>query len=230
MPNTVSTSYCSSRRTIASPQLGPPAGADVRDSAPSGVASAMRGAYRLRWVSDAALIERAEELLAAQYERVGALLPEGCAPFDAHTHLGLDEDGHTLSVAAAPAPHGRGRRVRRERLRAQRARPRAGLPRAQRPRARVGRRGAGPAVPVRAAEPRRGSARRGRALPRPRARAASSCTRARRRSASTIRSSRPSSRWRTSDACRCSSMPAAACRRACRCSSGTSPSATPTRR
>jgi len=51
-------------------------------------------------VSEAALIQRAEELLAAQHERVGALLPAGCAPFDAHTHLGLDEDGHTLSVAA----------------------------------------------------------------------------------------------------------------------------------
>ena len=50
-------------------------------------------------MSEAALIQRAEELLAAQYERVGALLPAGCAPFDAHTHLGLDEDGHTLSVA-----------------------------------------------------------------------------------------------------------------------------------
>jgi len=50
-------------------------------------------------VSEAALIQRAEELLAAQHERVGALLPAGCAPFDAHTHLGLDEDGHTLSVA-----------------------------------------------------------------------------------------------------------------------------------
>src|SRR6185295_11409737 len=82
-----------SRRTTASPQLGPPAGADVRDSVPSGVASAMRGAYRLRSVSEAALIQRAEELLAAQHERVGALLPAGCAPFDAHTHLGLDEAG-----------------------------------------------------------------------------------------------------------------------------------------
>jgi predicted TIM-barrel fold metal-dependent hydrolase len=50
-------------------------------------------------VSEAALIQRAEELLAAQSERVTALLPAGCAPFDAHTHLGLDEDGHTLSVA-----------------------------------------------------------------------------------------------------------------------------------
>ncbi len=48
-------------------------------------------------MSEAALIQRAEELLAAQYERVTALLPEGCAPFDAHTHLGLDEDGHSLS-------------------------------------------------------------------------------------------------------------------------------------
>src|SRR6185295_10770816 len=88
-----------SRRTTASPQLGPPAGADVRDSVPSGVASAMRGAYRLRSVSEAALIQRAEELLAAQYERVSALLPAGCTVFDAHTHLGLDEDGHELSVA-----------------------------------------------------------------------------------------------------------------------------------
>jgi predicted TIM-barrel fold metal-dependent hydrolase len=43
-------------------------------------------------------MERAEELLAAQGERVASLLPEGCEPFDAHTHLGLDEDGHTLSV------------------------------------------------------------------------------------------------------------------------------------
>jgi predicted TIM-barrel fold metal-dependent hydrolase len=50
-------------------------------------------------VSEAALIQRAEELLAAQYERVSALLPAGCALFDAHTHLGLDEDGHALSVA-----------------------------------------------------------------------------------------------------------------------------------
>jgi uncharacterized protein len=49
-------------------------------------------------VSEAALIQRAEELLAAQYGRVTALLPAGCAPFDAHTHLGLDEDGHALSV------------------------------------------------------------------------------------------------------------------------------------
>jgi uncharacterized protein len=49
-------------------------------------------------VSDVALIERAEELLAAQGERVASLLPEGCRPFDAHTHLGLDEDGHSLSV------------------------------------------------------------------------------------------------------------------------------------
>jgi predicted TIM-barrel fold metal-dependent hydrolase len=48
-------------------------------------------------LSEAALIERAAELLDAQYERVTALLPEGCAPFDAHTHLGLDEDGHALS-------------------------------------------------------------------------------------------------------------------------------------
>ena len=58
----------------------------------------MRGAYRLRQVSEAALIERAEELLATQYERVTALLPGGCRPFDAHTHLGLDEDGHALSL------------------------------------------------------------------------------------------------------------------------------------
>ena len=50
-------------------------------------------------MSDVALIERAEELLAGQAERVASLLPEGCAPFDAHTHLGLDEDGHELSVA-----------------------------------------------------------------------------------------------------------------------------------
>ena len=49
-------------------------------------------------MSDVALIERAEELLAAQGESVAALLPAGCAPFDAHTHLGLDEDGHSLSV------------------------------------------------------------------------------------------------------------------------------------
>ena len=49
-------------------------------------------------MSDGALIARAEELLAAQGARVAALLPEGCEPFDAHTHLGLDEDGHTLSV------------------------------------------------------------------------------------------------------------------------------------
>jgi predicted TIM-barrel fold metal-dependent hydrolase len=48
-------------------------------------------------LSEAALIERAVELLEAQCERVTALLPEGCAPFDAHTHLGLDEDGHALS-------------------------------------------------------------------------------------------------------------------------------------
>ena len=57
----------------------------------------MRRAYRLLWLSEAALIERALELLEAQCERVTALLPEGCAPFDAHTHLGLDEDGHALS-------------------------------------------------------------------------------------------------------------------------------------
>jgi hypothetical protein len=50
-------------------------------------------------VSDVALIERAEELLAAQGEGVAALFPEGAQPFDAHTHLGLDEDGHELSVA-----------------------------------------------------------------------------------------------------------------------------------
>ncbi|MDP9256351.1 MAG: amidohydrolase family protein [Actinomycetota bacterium] len=50
-------------------------------------------------MSDVALIERAEELLAAQGARVAALLPEGSQPFDAHTHLGLDEDGHSLSVA-----------------------------------------------------------------------------------------------------------------------------------
>lgn len=50
-------------------------------------------------MSDVALIERAEELLATQGERVAAMLPEGCRPFDAHTHLGLDEDGHSLSVA-----------------------------------------------------------------------------------------------------------------------------------
>jgi uncharacterized protein len=56
-------------------------------------------AYRLRWVSDVALIERAEELLAEQGATVAALLPAGCAPFDAHTHLGLDEDGQSLSVA-----------------------------------------------------------------------------------------------------------------------------------
>jgi predicted TIM-barrel fold metal-dependent hydrolase len=49
-------------------------------------------------VSDVALIERAEELLAGQGEQIKALLPEGCEPFDAHTHLGLDIDGHTLSV------------------------------------------------------------------------------------------------------------------------------------
>ena len=59
----------------------------------------MRRAYRLRWVSDdVALMERAEELLAAQGERVASLLPAGCEPFDAHTHLGVDEDGHTLSL------------------------------------------------------------------------------------------------------------------------------------
>ena len=50
-------------------------------------------------MSDVALIERAEELLAAQGEGVAALFPEGAQPFDAHTHLGLDEDGHELSVA-----------------------------------------------------------------------------------------------------------------------------------
>src|SRR4029077_5904504 len=55
-------------------------------------------AYRLRQVSEAALIERAEELLATQKERVTELLPDGCRPYDAHTHLGLDEDGHALSV------------------------------------------------------------------------------------------------------------------------------------
>ncbi|HET6173471.1 MAG TPA: amidohydrolase family protein [Gaiellales bacterium] len=49
-------------------------------------------------MSEAALIERAEELLAGQAERVAALLPPGCAPFDAHTHLGLDEDGHQLTL------------------------------------------------------------------------------------------------------------------------------------
>jgi predicted TIM-barrel fold metal-dependent hydrolase len=49
-------------------------------------------------VSEAALIERAEELLATQYARVTGLLPDGCRPFDAHTHLGLDEDGHALSL------------------------------------------------------------------------------------------------------------------------------------
>jgi predicted TIM-barrel fold metal-dependent hydrolase len=49
-------------------------------------------------VSDGALIERAEELLAEQGATVAALLPERCAPFDAHTHLGLDEDGQSLSV------------------------------------------------------------------------------------------------------------------------------------
>ena len=76
---------------------------------------------------------------------------------------------------------------------------------------RVGRRGARPAVPVRAPEPRRGSARRGRALPRPRrARHQAAPARAglpRQRSAS----SRRSSRWPTSGACRCSSTRAAAC-------------------
>jgi predicted TIM-barrel fold metal-dependent hydrolase len=51
-------------------------------------------------VSDAALMERAEELLAAQGERVASLIPEGCEPFDAHTHLGVDEDGHALSLEA----------------------------------------------------------------------------------------------------------------------------------
>jgi uncharacterized protein len=43
-------------------------------------------------------MERAEELLATQYERVTELLPDGCRPFDAHTHLGLDEDGHALAL------------------------------------------------------------------------------------------------------------------------------------
>src|SRR6478672_9637655 len=98
MPKTMSTWYCSSRRTTASPQLGVRVREALLDSGPSGVTSAMQGAYRLRWVSDVALIERAEELLAAQGERVAALLPEGSQPFDAHTHLGLDEDGHSLSV------------------------------------------------------------------------------------------------------------------------------------
>jgi predicted TIM-barrel fold metal-dependent hydrolase len=50
-------------------------------------------------VSDVALIERADELLAAQGAQIAAILPEGCEPFDAHTHLGLDIDGHALSVA-----------------------------------------------------------------------------------------------------------------------------------
>ena len=50
-------------------------------------------------MSEAGLIERAEELLATQCERVTELLPDGCRPYDAHTHLGLDEDGHALSVA-----------------------------------------------------------------------------------------------------------------------------------
>ena len=128
----------------------------------------MRGAYRLRWVSDVALIERAEELLAAQGESVAALVPEGCRLFDAHTHLGLDEDGHSLSVAqhlrlmdeagvSAANVFALNEPDREPAYRAPNDRVLA-----------LGRRGAGSAVPVRAAEPRRGrgSAAGGRALPR----------------------------------------------------------------
>ena len=46
-------------------------------------------------------IERARELLDGQRAGVHGLLPDGCEVFDAHTHLGLDEDGHEL----LPAEH-----------------------------------------------------------------------------------------------------------------------------
>ena len=46
-----------------------------------------------------AAVTRAYELLDAQPAAVRALLPDGCDVIDAHTHLGLDEDGMTLSLA-----------------------------------------------------------------------------------------------------------------------------------
>ena len=45
-----------------------------------------------------AAVTRAYELLDAQHASVRALLPDGCEVIDAHTHLGLDEDGTTLSL------------------------------------------------------------------------------------------------------------------------------------
>jgi predicted TIM-barrel fold metal-dependent hydrolase len=44
-------------------------------------------------------IARFDELLRRQLERVAALQPEGLRIWDAHTHLGLDEDGFALTPA-----------------------------------------------------------------------------------------------------------------------------------
>lgn len=42
--------------------------------------------------------ERAERLVRETHAAIRATLPESVAVFDAHTHLGIDEDGTTLSV------------------------------------------------------------------------------------------------------------------------------------
>ncbi|HEY1479308.1 MAG TPA: hypothetical protein VGF46_04730, partial [Gaiellales bacterium] len=43
--------------------------------------------------------EQAVELLDEHRETVLALVPQGCPVVDVHTHLGLDEDGMSLSLA-----------------------------------------------------------------------------------------------------------------------------------
>ena len=49
-------------------------------------------------------IARFDELLRRQLERVAALQPDGLRIWDAHTHLGLDEDGFTLTPAELMDP------------------------------------------------------------------------------------------------------------------------------
>ena len=97
------------------------------------------------------------------------LLPADGVVVDAHTHLGLDEDGRSLDLERAARGARRGRR-RRARVRVPAARSRA-QPAYRRPNDRVlawaarERRAAVPVLPSRSA---RGSGRRGGALPRAR--------------------------------------------------------------
>ena len=116
------------------------------------------------------------------------LRPPTCEVIDAHTHLGLDEDGRSLTLEQLLGQLDDGRGAARVRVPAARPRAPARLQRAQRPRPRLGRRKRRAAGPVLPPGPVRRPARRGRAHASRQARAASSCTPARRTSPSTAAS------------------------------------------